>query len=79
MTYAIVYVENGDFVADFETRDEARAALRKFVVEHPDTHEQVGLMAFDDDGHPASDFQLARTAKRGWSREELYDRRGRGG
>ena len=29
MTYAIVYIENGDFVADYDSEDEAVIALRE--------------------------------------------------
>jgi hypothetical protein len=59
MTYAILYIENGDLVADFDTPDEARESLLQFVREHPSVRERVGLMAFDDEGQPAGEFQPA--------------------
>lgn len=67
MTYAILYAENGDFVADFDSHDEAQHALEEFVAEHHEVRESVGLMAFDDDGLPASDFLPATVALAGES------------
>jgi hypothetical protein len=52
MTYALVYIEHGDLVADFEDYEEARAALSEFVSEHPEVVHRVGILPFDDDGVP---------------------------
>lgn len=60
MTYAIVFAQNGEFVADFESRDDAVEALREYVAEYPSVSDQVGLMEFDNSGHPVSEFVLAR-------------------
>ncbi len=59
MTFAIVYIDNGDFVADFDSQDEAVVALREFVGEHPSLAERVGLLAFDDSGSAVGDFRPA--------------------
>ena len=56
MTYAILYRENGDFVADYGSKHEAEAAMRAFVAEFPDTVDHVGLMPFDEAGMPAGEF-----------------------
>jgi len=59
MTYAILYVENGDVVADFDTQDEARTALHEYISEHPSVRDRVGLLAFDEHGAPVGEFQSA--------------------
>jgi hypothetical protein len=59
MTFAVIYVENGDLVADFDSEDEALEALRGYVADSPSISDRVGLMAFDDYGRPASTFQPA--------------------
>lgn len=59
MTYAILYIENGDIVADFNSQDEARAALHEFVSENPSVGDRVGILAFDQHGNPVGDFQSA--------------------
>ena len=55
MTYAILFIENGDFVADFDSEEAARAALHDFVAENPSIRDRVGLLAFDDDGLPVGE------------------------
>lgn len=52
MTYAIVYVEHGDLVADFDDYEEARSALASFVSEHPEVLHRVGIVPFDEGGVP---------------------------
>ena len=64
MSYAILYAQNGEFVADFDSRDEAVDALREYVVEHPSVSDQVGLMEIDDTGHPAGEFVPASALAR---------------
>jgi hypothetical protein len=59
MTFAIVYIEHGDLVADFEDREEAYAALEEFVKAHPEVAHRVGLLAFDDEGMPAGEYESA--------------------
>ena len=56
MTYAVMYAQNGELIADFESHDVAVEALRQYVAEHPSVIDQVGLMEFDDSGHPAGEF-----------------------
>jgi hypothetical protein len=55
MTYAILYIENGDFVADFDSEDAARAALEDFLGENPSVRDRVGLLAFGEDGLPVGE------------------------
>jgi hypothetical protein len=55
MTYAILFIENGDFVADFDSEDAARAALQDFLRENPTVRDRIGLLAFADDGMPVGD------------------------
>jgi hypothetical protein len=54
MTHAILFIENGDLLADFDTLDDARSALHEYVGDHPGVGARVGLLAFDDDGHPVA-------------------------
>jgi hypothetical protein len=61
MTYAIVYIEHGDVVADFDDYVEARTALSEFVSEHPEVLDRVGILPFDDDGVPG-EFEPAAVA-----------------
>jgi hypothetical protein len=56
MTYAVVYAQNGELVADFDSQGEAVEALRDYIADYPSVSEQVGLMVFDDEGHPAGEF-----------------------
>ena len=57
MTYAILYIENGDLIADFDDQDEARHALHEFVADNPSVRDRVGLLAFDDAGQPVGDLR----------------------
>lgn len=61
VTYAIVYVEHGDLVADFEDYEAARSALSEFVSEHPEVLHRVGILPFDEDGVPG-EFEPAAVA-----------------
>ena len=56
MSYAILYAQNGEIIADFDSHDEAVAALREYVAEHASVIDQVGLIEFDDYGHPSGEF-----------------------
>jgi hypothetical protein len=51
MTYAILYKDNGDFLADYDSFEEARSALHDFVEEHPSIRHRVGMLEIDDSGH----------------------------
>lgn len=59
MPYAILYIENGDFVADFDSVDEARTALRDFLADQPAVRDRVGILEFDADGQPVGELQTA--------------------
>lgn len=63
MTYAILYIENGDFIADFDDEDEARNALHDLVTEQPSVQDRVGLLAFGDDGLPVGEIVSARAVE----------------
>lgn len=52
MSVAILYVENGDVIADFERLEEARAALQAFLAEHPPLVDRVAVLEFGADGRP---------------------------
>jgi hypothetical protein len=56
MSYAVIYAQNGEFIADFDSHDEAVEALRAFVGEHPSVIDEVGLIEFDEGGHPVGEF-----------------------
>ncbi|MGP0038384.1 MAG: hypothetical protein ACLP4R_28045 [Solirubrobacteraceae bacterium] len=60
MTYAVVYIEHGDLVADFDDYEEARSALAEFVSEHPEVLHRVGILPFED-GVPG-EFEPAAVA-----------------
>lgn len=61
MTYAIVYVEHGDLVADFDDYEAACSALSQFVSENPEVLHRVGILPFDQDGVPG-EFEPAAIA-----------------
>jgi hypothetical protein len=63
MTYAIVYKDSGDFLADFESLDEARSALHDLLQERPSVREHIGLMEFDDAGHPTRALDVESAAQ----------------
>ena len=50
MTYALLFIENGDFIADFDSEVSARAALHDFLAENPSVRDRVGLLMFGEDG-----------------------------
>jgi len=64
MTYAVLYAENANFIADFESRDEAEHVIADICREDPGARERIGLMPFDDDGMPAGDFEPAEVLLR---------------
>lgn len=64
MTYAVLYAENADFIADFPSREEAERALVGICRDDPGARDRIGLMAFDDDGLPAGDFEPAEALLR---------------
>ncbi len=55
MTYALLFIENGDFIADFDSEVSARAALHDFLAENPSVRDRVGLLTFGEDGMPVGD------------------------
>jgi predicted Zn-dependent protease len=59
MTYAVIYAENADLIADYASRDEAEHALADICRDDPGARNRIGLMPFDDDGMPAGDFEPA--------------------
>lgn len=59
MTYAVLYSENADLIADYGSRDEAERALVKICEDDPGAAGRIGLMTLDDDGMPVGDFEPA--------------------
>jgi hypothetical protein len=59
MTFDIVYEENGDIVAEFDTRADAQRALGEIVEEKPHLIGRLGLLPVGADGEPAGDFEPA--------------------
>ena len=51
MTYAMLWVENADFVATFDTLGAAQASLDEFVREHPEVEGQVAVVGLDERGY----------------------------
>jgi hypothetical protein len=58
MTYALVYKDSGDFIADFESLDRARSAAQDLLEGRPSMREHIGLMEFDDAGHPTRSHEI---------------------
>jgi hypothetical protein len=52
MTYGIFNLDSGNALAWYDSQPEALAAVGKLLGGEPDSAESVGLMEFDDNGHP---------------------------
>ncbi len=57
MTYGIFSLESGNALAWFASQDEALDAVRQIIEGEPDAIDAVGLMEFDDRGHPSAALQ----------------------
>jgi len=65
MTYAILYKDSGDLLGDFESLQDARSGLHDLLLEHPSARGLIGLMEFDDAGHPTRALDPDGSAHRG--------------
>lgn len=59
MTYAVLYIENGDIVASYATLEEARTRLADFVADHSGAEDEMGILAYDETGHAVGEFEPA--------------------
>jgi hypothetical protein len=50
--YGIFSLESGNALEWFDSDDDAIDALKRLVAEEPEAVEAVGVMEFDDAGHP---------------------------
>jgi hypothetical protein len=55
VTIAMLYAENGDIVATYDSLVEAIRDLAGFIKEHPEIEDEIGLR-FYRDGKPMSPF-----------------------
>lgn len=58
MTYAMIYVENGDIVGTYPSRDDAVRQLGVFVGLHPEVQDEVGLRRYEG-GRPVGAYESA--------------------
>ena len=58
MVYAMLYAENGDVVATYDTWSEAQRKLAAYVRANPDMDNEIGLRPYES-GRPAGDFRSA--------------------
>jgi hypothetical protein len=58
MVYAVVYAENGDVVATYDSQAEAVRDLKEFVAGNPRLQDEMGLRPYEN-GVPAGDFKSA--------------------
>lgn len=59
MAYVVLYVENADVVATFETQTDASDALNAFVEKHPQVRDEVAILEVDDAGHGIGPYVFA--------------------
>jgi hypothetical protein len=58
MVFAVIYAENADIVATYESRDEAESELEGFVRDNPSLQDDIGLRRYEN-GRPAGEFEPA--------------------
>jgi hypothetical protein len=56
MTFATLYIEEGDLLDFHEDRDTARASVLSVVEEHPEVAEDFGMIELDEQGRRVGDF-----------------------
>jgi hypothetical protein len=59
MPFVVLYVENADLIATFETLKEAQEALTRFVRDHPDVRDQAAVLEVDPSGHGVGQYVYA--------------------
>jgi hypothetical protein len=50
--FRLIYIDNADVVAVYATHAEALDHLRRFVEEHPDLVDEIGVQEVDTAGSP---------------------------
>jgi hypothetical protein len=58
MVYALVYAENADIVATYDSYEAALTELAAFVEHDPYLQDEIGLRPYED-GRPAGDWTPA--------------------
>ena len=59
MAYVMLYVENADVLATFETLAEAQDALNSFVRQHPEVRDDAAILELDETGHGVGPYVYA--------------------
>ena len=57
MTYGIFSLESGNALSWFDSEDAALDAAGRLLSAEPEAKESVGVMWFDDRGHPVESLQ----------------------
>jgi hypothetical protein len=58
MVWAVVFIENADIVATYDSRAAAEGTLAKYIGAHPHMVDDVGLRPYED-GRPAGEWEPA--------------------
>jgi hypothetical protein len=56
--YAMQYLEQGDIIGTYRSREEALRDLREFVSQQPGMENAIGLRPFED-GVPVGELEMA--------------------
>jgi hypothetical protein len=56
MTFATLYIEEGNLLDFHDDRDTARAGVLSVVDEHPEVAEDFGMIELDEHGRRVGDF-----------------------
>lgn len=52
MAFRLIYTDNADVVAEYGTHAEALDHLRRFVKQHPELDDEIGVQEVDAAGFP---------------------------
>ena len=58
LTFRIAYLDNGDVVAEEESREAAVRRLGAFLEEHPELSDEIGIQPVDAHGFPVQDLMV---------------------
>jgi hypothetical protein len=56
--FAVIYAENAEVVATYDSEQEASSKLAAFVADHPKLQDEIGLRQYDN-GRPVGDWMPA--------------------
>lgn len=56
MTFATLYIDEGNLLDFHEDRDAARASVLSVVEEHPEVAEEFGMVELDEQGRRVGEF-----------------------